>query len=139
MKNLPVLICTAFIYLSAHSMSCQASTAPELSALEAQMSVFKEELGLSAEQEAELRDIMSSGAEQREQVLKKYGISMDDDKKAQLNFREKRALMGEMKKTKNQLDERLRALLSDEQMVALKALQEESQQAFRDKMRNKLR
>jgi len=110
----------------------------ETELLQTQIATAKSTLNLTPEQEQEFNKVLQSAAKQRQQTLKKYNISMGDEKKARLNLREKRALMEDMQKHKVNLEEQLEEILTADQLRLFQEMQEKNQQVFRERLRSKI-
>lgn len=136
MKNLVILLCTLCCMLTPAAAEELSQFETEL--LQHQITSSKAALNLSPEQEEAFSEVLQSAAKLRQRTLQKYDISMGDEKKATLSFIDKRALMKDMQKLKSQLEEQLADVLTAKQLRIFLSMQEENQQAFKTRLRNKL-
>lgn len=138
MIDLRLLLCATFLYCTFNVAIAQELSNFEKELLQTQMTTAKAILNLSPEQEAAFNEVLQSVAKHRQRTLQKYGISMGDEKKTTLNFSDKRALMDDMRKLKNNLEEQLKDVLTTEQISLFLDMQEDSQNAFKQRLRKKL-
>lgn len=106
--------------------------------LQAAVAEFATQQNLTEEQVEAMTQALSSSVKQRDRTLKKYGISMENNRKARLNFREKMALQNDMKGLKRELQRDLSNILSEKQLEAWQSAQQANQENFRKKLKAKL-
>ena len=138
MKNLRTLFSTLSLCFMLNTAVAEELSTFETELLQTQIATAKSTLNLTPEQEQEFNKVLQSAAKQRQQTLKKYNISMGDEKKARLNLREKRALMEDMQKHKVNLEEQLEEILTADQLRLFQEMQEKNQQVFRERLRSKI-
>lgn len=138
MKNLRTLVCTLYLYCLLNPAVAGELSRFETELLQTQLVAAKSALNLSPEQEVAFNEVLQSAAKQRHQTLKKYNISMADENKAKLKLREKRALLEDMQTHRNNLEEQLEDVLTEEQLSLFQSMREDNQKMFQQRLRNKL-
>lgn len=99
----------------------------------------KQALNLTDEQQDKLLTLLQSSTKKREKALKKHGISMANNKKVRLNFREKMALKADMDKLKGRHIEALSDILDSQQLKQWMDLHADTVKDFEKRLKNKLR
>ncbi|MDP5137455.1 hypothetical protein ORJ04_15980 [Rheinheimera baltica] len=138
MKNLRTLFSTLSLCFMLNTAVAEELSTFETELLQTQIATAKSTLNLTPEQEQEFSKALHSVAKQRQQTLKKYGISMKDENKARLNFREKNALMEDMRKLKINLLGQLDDVFTADQLRLFQEMQEKNQQVFIERLRSKI-
>jgi hypothetical protein len=138
MRKLRTLLCVLSFSCMLNPVAAEELSKFEAELLQTQILTAKSSLNLTSEQEQKFNELLQSGAKQRQQTLKKYDITMGDEKRARLNFREKRALMEDMQKLKGNLEEQLEYILTADQLRLFQEIQEKNQQVFRERLRSKI-
>lgn len=138
MKNLCTLLYTIFFCCLLNPSVAKELSEFDAELLQTQIETAKSVLNLTPDQEQAFTELMQSAAKRRQQTLKKYDISMENEKKARLNYREKRALMEDMRKLKINLDGQLEDILTADQLRQFQEMQENNQQKFKERLRKKI-
>lgn len=114
-------------------------SAQELSeSIRQEISSYKEMLNLKDEQIDQLSSVLETSINDRNKLLKKYGIDINTDRKVRLNFRNKLALKKDLDKFKANYKQQVSSILNDEQMSKWQTIQTEKQAKFRLKIQEKL-
>ena len=132
MKFLLRLACFVLIAFASYSV-----VATENSAI-SEAETIQMALGLNAEQLDKLQEALNAIERRRTRILKKYGISMENNRKKRLNNRDKMSLTNDLKKLQVELESNLADILNDEQMSQWRVIQEQAQQAFREQLKKKI-
>lgn len=106
--------------------------------LQASITEFATQQNLTEEQVEAMTQTLSAGIKQRDRTLKKYGISMKNNRKARLNFQKKVALQNDMKALQRELQRDLSNILSEKQLEAWQLAQQTNQEEFRAKLKAKI-
>lgn len=92
------------------------------------MEAAKERLGLTDEQATQVREILEDNARKAEEVFKKHGVEPGNPPK---NMRAKMALGRDLKPIRAQGDERLKEVLTDEQMKEFEQMRKQAQEEMK--------
>ena len=99
---------------------------------------LKQRLNLTAEQEEQIVAIFEESAEQSRKVFEEYGLG-EGEGMAGLSRKQKRALMKDVKASRNARSEKIEVVLNDDQKAEYQKIKEENRQKMRDRMRNRQR
>ena len=109
---------------------------PDVSQLEARLQETKLRLGLTEEQMAQLKPVLTDHFDAQMAVLDKHGIAVGNrGDRGRLGLRKLRALRRDMDKISDNTSKRLSGILSKAQLAEFEKIQKEQ----RDQMREKLR
>lgn len=106
--------------------------------LQASITEFATQQNLTEEQIEAMTQTLNAGIKQRDRTLKKYGISMKNNRKTRLTFQKKVALQSDMKALQRELQRDLSNILSEEQLNAWRSAQHANQEEFRVKLKKKI-
>ena len=100
------------------------------------LSAMSERLDLSDEQQSELREILVAGAERQRAIMESHGITPESRAAGERPGRsEMRALRKDMKAARDATDEKVAAVLNDDQMSEYRVMREEMQKQMRERMK----
>ena len=134
--NAPLFIITIALLVNTplvHTANTQLTTA-EKTVLES-----RQLLNLTDEQQSKLVALLQATTKKRDKTLKKHGISMTNNKKVRLNFREKMALKADMDKFKGRHIEALSEILDSQQLKQWMKLHADTVKDFEKRVKDKLR
>ena len=96
---------------------------------------FRARLALTAEQEAQVRNIFEAHIEAQLEALDKYDIDAGDrDDAASVDLQKMRALREELRANSKKVEERLAGVLSAAQMIEFRRIRAEQEEKLRDRL-----
>lgn len=99
-------------------------------------SLIKDRLNLTEEQSEEFEPIILYQWEKRMAVMKKYGISRESNlSKKKIGFRQLREIKKDMDKINKEIEKKLIKVLSNDQLVEYKKIQEENRIEMRARLK----
>ena len=113
--------------LTVPSLTFPQSVALDAKRFSAELAEMKERLGLTDAQMTEVRPIMQESAERRLVILSERGLNGPEDV-AQLSLFRRVSLARDMKKVRDETDERLGRVLTQVQMSEFRNMRDEFQQ-----------
>ena len=99
-------------------------------------SLIKDRLNLTEEQSEKFEPIILYQWEKRMAVMKKHGISLESNlSKKKIGFRQLREIKKDMDKINKEIEKKLIKVLSNDQLVEYKKIQEENRIEMRARLR----
>lgn len=99
-------------------------------------SLIKDRLNLTKEQSEKFEPIILYQWEKRMAVMKKYGISRESNlSKKKIGFRQLREIKKDMDKINKEIEKKLIKILSNDQLVEYKKIQEENRIEMRARLK----
>ena len=99
-------------------------------------SLIKDRLNLTEEQSEKFEPIILYQWEKRQAVMKKHGISRESNlSKKKIGFRQLREIKKDMDKINKEIEKKLIKVLSSDQLVEYKKIQEENRIEMRARLR----
>jgi hypothetical protein len=135
MKHIVVALTAAFLTVAPVSATERGLDASTLEALMERAEENRARLGLTPEQEAQVKPILERSRERRLDILERYGFG--DGQKPSLRLREKLSLAKEMKAVRAETDAALSRHLSREQMAIYADIQDERRERMKDYMKDR--
>ena len=135
MLRLPILILIYLITFTTPSVATDKVLSDEqLEQFSQRWDTARQRLNLTEEQEEQVKPILKENSKQRRAMLQRYGIHQGQAKPA-LSFSQKRSLLKESRALKNETNSKVGKILSEEQMVEYKKIQDEARTLLKEKMR----
>jgi len=134
--TLVLLLLTPPLYAQDTASDEEAKTEEASERLRAQMAEIEERLQLTDEQKEEVRPILVETHNQRQAVLAKHGIDLDDmESSDRPGRRTLRKMRGDMKDVNENASKQLQEILSEDQMDVWDEMQEERRTEMRKRLR----
>lgn len=135
MKYLMAATVAAFLTLAPANATERGLDDSTLEALIERAEENRVRLGLTQEQEAQVKPILERSRERRLDILERYGFG--DGQKPSLRLREKLSLAKEMKAVRQETDAALSRHLSREQMAIYADIQDEHRERMKKYMKDR--
>lgn len=131
---------TRIVLLATLFFACTAwAGEPDLSQLETRIQETRARLGLTEEQQAQLRPILEEHFDAQMAILDKYGLGVGSRGGDKLpDFQKMRALRNELDANKTKTAKRLSNVLSKEQVAEFENIQAERKQRIQETLQSKL-
>ena len=131
-----VMACWCVLLVAAQDEAEQDATALEEQLIE-RLEEARERLGLTDEQDEQVRSIMAAAVKAQAAVLTEHGIDLLGVARPRLNLRQLRALSADLDAVRAGTLEELAEVLTPEQLETYRDIQEEWRQDLRDRLRER--
>jgi len=124
-------------FLSLALVSGPSFAEPKRPGIDAQIATLAERLALTEEQVEAIRPTLDKFRSRRVAIMEQYGVDPEHPEsiRQNLNRREARKLMKDMRRARDEMEDSLADILSDEQMAEYREIQAERREAIRSQYR----